>query len=349
MFKPVSYRTCDYDDDCRVTVRYPGAIFYILWSPSDLASAPHIQEDYMARLGELNDDDENPAVPLRKLVQPFDALMHQLAPPSKQAPFLLYDYLYPEWFQLKATGTEKSQTLQPVHMHEVDDPVCRPGWVLSGLMRGLNLSEWVPRWFSSNEIELPADGERHPLLHIPAKVVIMESRTECFFKSLGAASQGTYDELVAFRAIEDATKRGALPFDTRICRLIGLVVDTVGTVKPRPHVVGMLLTYIKPKREILSTLQYVARAADSHRHLPRWANDVEHIVGALHRAGCVWGDAKPDNVLVDSEDNVWVVDFGGGYTPGWIDEELQGTKRGDLQALEKIRQWLEGLDKPSGA
>jgi hypothetical protein len=46
---------------------------------------------------------------------------------------------------------------------------------------------------------------------------------------------------------------------------------------------------------------------------------------------------------------VWVVDFGGGYTPGWIDEELQGTKRGDLQALEKIRQWLEGLDKPSGA
>jgi len=31
-----------------------------------------------------------------------------------------------------------------------------------------------------------------------------------------------------------------------------------------------------------------------------------------------------------------LVDFGGGHTQGWADEELWGTKEGDLQALEKI-------------
>lgn len=39
-------------------------------------------------------------------------------------------------------------------------------------------------------------------------------------------------------------------------------------------------------------------------------------VACLHEAGVVWGDAKAENVLIGTDDNAWVIDFGGGYTRG---------------------------------
>ncbi|CAG9949749.1 unnamed protein product [Clonostachys rosea f. rosea IK726] len=121
-------------------------------------------------------------------------------------------------------------------------------------------------------------------------------------------------------------------------------VDTLGSRRFDKRVIGMLLSYIKPKRRgILGTLQYVAYEEQSRKHFRRWVNDLNNILGGVHKAGCVWGDAKPENVLVDDEDNVRLIDFGGGYTDGWVEEEQHGTQRGDLEAMEKIRQWLEQL------
>jgi len=59
-------------------------------------------------------------------------------------------------------------------------------------------------------------------------------------------------------------------------------------------------------------------------------------VKELHRVGAVWGDAKTDNILIDKDSNAWVIDFEGGYTEGWVDEDRAGTKEGDLQGLGKI-------------
>ncbi|KAK0709129.1 hypothetical protein B0T26DRAFT_754385 [Lasiosphaeria miniovina] len=57
----------------------------------------------------------------------------------------------------------------------------------------------------------------------------------------------------------------------------------------------------------------------------RWATQIEAAVSALHKAGIVWGDVKAENVLVDRDDNAWIIDFGGGYTRGWLDADLAGT------------------------
>ncbi|OAA35382.1 Protein kinase-like domain protein [Metarhizium rileyi] len=106
----------------------------------------------------------------------------------------------------------------------------------------------------------------------------------------------------------------------------------------------MLLNYVEPKRRgILGTMQYLADK-HSREHLHRWAIDLSDTLGSLHQAGCIWEDAKPENVLVDKDDNAWIIDFGRGYTCGWVLEEQQCTQEGNLGAMEKIRQWLEVYD-----
>ncbi|KAH8645721.1 hypothetical protein BX600DRAFT_477880 [Xylariales sp. PMI_506] len=50
MFRTTSYLTSDQDDECWITMRSIGAIFYIRWWPSDLASALDLLEDYLLLL-----------------------------------------------------------------------------------------------------------------------------------------------------------------------------------------------------------------------------------------------------------------------------------------------------------
>jgi tRNA A-37 threonylcarbamoyl transferase component Bud32 len=65
------------------------------------------------------------------------------------------------------------------------------------------------------------------------------------------------------------------------------------------------------------------------------------MVHQLHTAGIVWGDAKPDNVLIDYNNDAWLIDFGGGYTNGWVPKEFSGSVEGDLYALQKIDKFVK--------
>src|SRR5688500_7253848 len=63
----------------------------------------------------------------------------------------------------------------------------------------------------------------------------------------------------------------------------------------------------------------------------KWATQIEYTMLELHKIGVVWGDVKPGNVVIDIDDNAWLVDFGGGFTQPWMDPELAGTREGDIQ------------------
>ncbi len=72
----------------------------------------------------------------------------------------------------------------------------------------------------------------------------------------------------------------------------------------------------------------------------RWYKDVARMIAQLHEASIVWGDFKPANMLVDEKDDVWLIDFGGGMTEGWLDGENMETKKGDLQGLAEFKKFL---------
>lgn len=48
------------------------------------------------------------------------------------------------------------------------------------------------------------------------------------------------------------------------------------------------------------------------------------------------GQAKADNLMVDKNDDLWIIDFGGSYTAGWVDPELMETVEGDDMGVDRI-------------
>jgi hypothetical protein len=120
-----------------------------------------------------------------------------------------------------------------------------------------------------------------------------------------------------------------------------------------PQVQG-LVSFSNSKTDIMGFLQTHIEGAEPLTHLldsdvPRskrdgWATESERMVKLLHEHNLVWGDAKADNFMVDKDDKLWIIDFGGSYTEGWIDPELNETVEGDDMGTRKIVNALHDPD-----
>ncbi|KAF5530164.1 kinase domain-containing protein [Fusarium phyllophilum] len=125
----------------------------------------------------------------------------------------------------------------------------------------------------------------------------------------------------------------------QVPKLLGLI-----TTPENGKTIGFLEEYI-PVSETweLSTLGSIddVSAIDESRR-KKWLSQVRNTVDLLHKIGITWGDGKASNVLIHREtDDAWVIDFGGGWTEGWVDEELSGTVKGDDVAVRKIMEYLQ--------
>ncbi|KAL4904459.1 hypothetical protein BDW74DRAFT_154898 [Aspergillus multicolor] len=140
--------------------------------------------------------------------------------------------------------------------------------------------------------------------------------------------------------VEVAALRYCAEVNIRAPRVVGLIgVDTEWG--------GLLITKIPT---VFQLGQYGGRRDHLKPSLSdrrRWYAQISDAVHALHRRGLIWGDAKPDNVVIDEKGDAVLLDFEGGWTRDWIDDELEGTKEGDLQALKRIRTFLK-LDDEGG-
>jgi hypothetical protein len=73
----------------------------------------------------------------------------------------------------------------------------------------------------------------------------------------------------------------------------------------------------------------------------KWMAQIEEAVKQLHSIGVVWGSPSKFNVLVDENDDVWLLDFARQHLYNSPEKDgLRDTQEGDLHGLEMIRKDL---------
>lgn len=85
-------------------------------------------------------------------------------------------------------------------------------------------------------------------------------------------------------------------------------------------IIGILEEYIPTG--MLSQLRQLENGdmEASTERKKKWGAQVRETVDLLHKIGVIRGDGKPHNVLIhEVTGDVWLIDFGGSYTEGWVD------------------------------
>ena len=353
------YVTHEVEEDFELSVRCFGSVFSIRYLPENIRS-PSLFKIYRQLLVEYDEAGDQAVV--AQLIKPFESIMGSVA--SLNQRYALSDYLYPRLFTLEATAGPGDTELTP---RIEEKAASASGDYLDRWPELQDLETWVPRIYRSTQIRLPGPPERDTRLSGPEKVLV---GGESFFfkgwKRCDILRGANLRELRTYKQINEALTSGKISPELRICRLRGVVVDSDAETPLRakgrdaelrnsagPRLVGLLLTFIETKKELLrmGTLSYGIRCENCDPEMrSRWADDIDAAVAALHGAGIVWGDAKPDNILVDDDDDVWIVDFGGSYTDGWVDEDESETMEGDRQGVERIKAFLgQGLLVDAGS
>jgi tRNA A-37 threonylcarbamoyl transferase component Bud32 len=179
-------------------------------------------------------------------------------------------------------------------------------------------------WFDSRKLTVLAGSGSPPPYH-PTQVRCEETGKTYFFKAVDSdAPKSTKRELWHLNRIAkpDIVDQICAP------RLVGLVAKNTSTTKA----IGFLQEDIPNPTPLTNRLD----ASIPQVLRDAWATEAERMKNVLHEHNIIWGDAKADNFLVDKNDKLWIIDFGGSWTEGWIDPEIKETVEGDDMALEKI-------------
>ncbi|KAL1853897.1 hypothetical protein Daus18300_011639 [Diaporthe australafricana] len=332
----------DASEDVNISMRYHGRLFVLDLSVSNFRNSPNATQQYLRNIkpilpysdGEYDGITDTEA--FEWFANIFEPIFSQLAPdftlsfdPAKiqgglYKP-LLSEFLFPETFGCRLEAQDEE--FIPVHVDN-EGSLAEPRSFLDGDLLD-ELKTWA-RFFEPSELEVFFQRPEQALYLMPELVLAdldkSGHKTLCFFKHFGLASENPMArELAVHKKVRDA-KLGP---DLHVSRLQGIV-----HIQDEDATLGLLLSLVDHEEGM--TLQS-ALYDDPPRYLrERWARQVSHTVEEVHRVGAVWGDVKADNVLIDKDQNAWVIDFEGGYTDGWVDEGKAGTKEGDLQGLGKI-------------
>ncbi|EME89233.1 uncharacterized protein MYCFIDRAFT_76586 [Pseudocercospora fijiensis CIRAD86] len=186
--------------------------------------------------------------------------------------------------------------------------------------------------FSASDITVLDECEGPDPVPLHPTLVKVDGK-EYFLKTVDAAQPGpTKRELQVMKKIEDE----GIHNEIRVPLLRGLVhFDGDGETK----MMGFLMDAIADPTPLTKMLD----SNVSQEKRMKWADDSARTVDLLHQHNIIWGDAKGDNFMVDKNDDLWIIDFGGSYTEGWVDPELKDSEDGDIQGLNKV---VNGLHDP---
>ncbi|CAG8982278.1 hypothetical protein HYALB_00004512 [Hymenoscyphus albidus] len=161
------------------------------------------------------------------------------------------------------------------------------------------------------------------MCQIPRVVRDLHTEEKFFFKA-GDKRHGFRREVEILAKLKRISEHDP---ELRTSRIVGLVNwDGQESV-----LMGMLLENI----EGITLHKAIMDASIDEKR--KWMDQIEATVKSLHGYGIVWGDVKPDNVMIDSSGDAILIDFGGGGTLEYVDLEHHETKEGDLQGLKRLR------------
>jgi tRNA A-37 threonylcarbamoyl transferase component Bud32 len=259
----------------------------------------------------------------------FADVIAEWAPPNRDPiDSTLYEWYHgPTYFyslQIKAGQ------LEPELLETSDDLNAR----IEKLVPRLKMPKYIQSinlpWLNANDLTVRSEVSLPEPAH-PGLVVDKEGK-EYFFKPCVTDQPGPIK-----REISILQKLGKLDVDIKVPQLLGFVSFD----NSKTDILGFLLTPIaspKPLTTLLKSSIPRSQRAD-------WATKSEKYVKTLHDNDIIWGDAKADNFMVDEHDELWIIDFGGSYTEGWVDPELSETVEGDDMGLEKV---VKALENPDG-
>ncbi|KAK2591294.1 hypothetical protein QQS21_011012 [Conoideocrella luteorostrata] len=335
----IEYHSTSIDEDdheASFKVRRNGKVFDIRISPSYFINSPLMTEKYLAYLAVLRSGEEfvgdiYDSDVYEWVMDPFKTLLAELAPPPpgdlKDIRITLQEHLFPEVFVF--------------NFEIVDEKICpnrvfgeaapfRPSFCRFDDEFLDRLELWT-LLYDPVGITLSFENPEDALFKQPRKVLIKNDKIECFYKPCHSSVQAKH-ELEAYEAIAASGLYDSQP--NNICRMYGVVMDECG------FILRILLSHVNLDCP-LSMRVHPDDPDDPPMTVRRtWMRQLDTMLGRLHSAGIIWGDVKAENVLIDLDNNAWITDFGGGYTAGWVDKALAGTKAGDEMGMTKIRRLL---------
>lgn len=183
--------------------------------------------------------------------------------------------------------------------------------------------------FSPAEIEICVSNHSEAYSKLPRKV--LAGGAMCFFKPLDYDdTRAAIRELAIYKQMEIS----GLSDKVQVPRLIGVVQDEQGS-----YIIGFLLSWVDCSNRTLECSLGLETPSTLRR---KWDMQVTTTLACLHQAHLIWGDVKAANILIDINEDAWIIDFGGGYTRGWVGKDKMETVEGDKEGLSKIKQFLFG-------
>ncbi|KAF5628938.1 serine threonine kinase [Fusarium sp. NRRL 52700] len=328
----------DTENDCDLVIRSnSGHVFYCHICPSQFVRSPSVAVTYskclqLLRSGELEIDEFYEDDAFEWLLGSFEPLITNLATSSGLniiAKPTLAEYFFPkQTFVCSLVATDDRVILQELETknHGWSSPIVQFD---TDFLKDLNT--WTV-CYTPGQVEISYTGPDETLIKPPKRTTVTGKDGEpitCFFKKFGLSfgPRHARKELITLKNITEA--QIPPPPAAYICQLVGVVREGDGLL-------GMLFTWI-PNKGVLSKVRAAASPPELRK---QWASQIQRSVDLLHSEGIIWGDAKAENVLIDQNDDAWVIDFGGGYTVGWVDKDKTGTLEGDRQGLAKILNML---------
>ncbi|SCN63870.1 uncharacterized protein FFB20_00087 [Fusarium fujikuroi] len=311
----IQFTFSDRNSDSELAVMCNNKRFIIHLSVDTFSESPKLKDRYLfflqvAEEFELDSD---------WIVDPLLPIFRELPTPDQADLQTLHGFFNPETFvyTFQTVSDDRIPHLDRDAQHQSLFGISVP-------------AELCASWksFDPSEVRICQEDVIGPPSHTPRKALLNDG-TIAFLKLVRRGDkQSLKNELDTYGKIN----RAELDNKMRISRLHGLVRNNDDGIT-----FGLLLTYVDCGRVTLSCALTPGTEVSLRA---KWAAQVQEAIAQLHDAGIVWGDAKPDNILIDVNEDAWLIDFGGGYTEGWVPKILVGTMEGDRIALEKILEYI---------